>query len=105
MMDASTKETCRSCFGLGITLGGDLTKCPDCSHSHLSSGSLPNVGNPEGIEPFTNLLYRNQYGTWTSVMAKTLMTTTAKMLGVDEIIWIESKDVDFLLANTEPTTL
>lgn len=51
MMDASTTETCRSCFGLGITLKGDLSKCPDCSHSHPSPGSELVWANAKPTEP------------------------------------------------------
>lgn len=63
------------------------------------TGSLPHVGKPEGVDPLTNLLYRNQYGTWTSVMARVLIQTSPSMLGVERIEWITSDEVVILLAN------
>jgi transcriptional regulator len=57
--------------------------------------SLPHVGKPDKLDPLQNVLYKNQYGTWTSIMVRAL---TSKME------WITSEELDSLISHNNKST-
>jgi hypothetical protein len=50
--------------------------------------SLPHIGKPTGLDPLKNVLYKNQYGTWTSIMVRAL---------TEKMEWITSEELNALL--------
>ena len=53
-----------------------------------AAGSIPHVGKPTDLDPLQNVLYRNQYGTWTSIMVRALPKDAE---------WITSDELDDII--------